>query len=166
MEFEIRDCTPDMEALWEEQFVRYNYEDLGLTRIPEEVLREKIAKGILWHNLEQGISQIAMAFCDGKPAGFVMYQVDSEKSDWCMRPGWGMIREFCIVPELRHKGYGRLLAQYAEKKLGELSDRLYLTAHDEGAKSFWVACGFADSGEDASNGCRIFEKYLERAAKS
>ena len=70
------------------------------------------------------------------------------------------------MPELRHKGYGRLLAQYAEKRLGEQSDRLYLTAHDEGAKSFWVACGFADSGEDASNGCRIFEKYLERAPKS
>ena len=156
--FRIQDYTPDLAELWVEQFLRYAREDLGDMEIPEEILREKIAKGVFLKNQERGISSIAFAFCGEVPAGFAVYQVDSPEADWCKRPGWGLIREFCIFPEFRRKGYGKALADYAEERLFERTDRLYLTAHDEGAGAFWTACGFTDTGEDDSNGCRIFEK--------
>ena len=156
--WEIREYTPDLESWWVEQFLRYAKDDLQDTEIPDEILREKIAKGVFLKNQETGVSSIAVAFSGEVPAGFAVYQVDSPEADWCKRPGWGLIREFCILPEFRRKGCGKVLASYAEQKLFEKTDRLYLTAHDEGAAAFWISCGFTDTGEDASNGCRIFEK--------
>ena len=155
---DIREYTSDFEEWWTEQFVRYAKEDLQDTNLPEEILREKIAKGVFLKNQETGVSSIALGFCGEVPAGFAVYQVDSPEADWCKRPGWGLIREFCILPEFRGKGYGKALAGYAEQKLFEKTDCLYLTAHDERASAFWTACGFVDTGEDDSNGCRIFEK--------
>ena len=154
---EIREYTPDLEAWWIEQFVRYAKKDLGDTNLSDEVLREKIARGVFLRNQETGVSSIAVAFAGEVPAGFVVYQVDSPEADWCKRPGWGLIREFCILPEFRRRGYGTRLAEYAEKRLFEKTDRLYLTAHD-GAGEFWASCGFTDTGEDDPNDCRIFEK--------
>lgn len=155
---EIRDYTPDFEKWWIQQFVRYAKEDLQDTNLSEEILREKIARGVFLKNQETGVSSIALVFYEETPAGFAVYQVDSPEADWCKRPGWGLIREFCILPEFRGNGFGKALAGYAERKLFEKTDRLYLTAHDEGAGAFWTACGFTDTGEDDPNGCRIFEK--------
>lgn len=154
----IREYTPDLESWWIDQFVRYAKEDLQDTNLSEEILREKIAKGVFLKNQKTGVSSIAIVFCGEVPAGFAVYQVDSPEADWCKRPGWGLIREFCILPEFRRKGYGRKLASYAEQKLLERTDRLYLTAHDEEAGAFWTSCGFLDTSEDDPNGCRIFEK--------
>lgn len=146
-----------MEQLWEDMFVRYAREDLEDT-LPEEVLREKIARDVFLHNQETGVSSIAFVMAGDKVAGFAIYQVDSPESDWCKRPGWGLIREFCIVPEFRRRGYGKALANYATEKLLEKTDRLYLTAHDEAAICFWSACGYRDTGEDFTNGNRLMEK--------
>lgn len=153
--FEIREYDPTLEQVWVELFVRYAREDLQDTETAEEILRDKIARGLFLKNQEKGISTIALAVADGRPAGFALYQVDSPESDWCRRPGWGLIREFCIVPEFRRRGYGKALAAYAKSKLLEKTKLLYLTAHDAAAMAFWTSCGYRDTGEDDPNGCRI-----------
>lgn len=153
----IREYDPTLEKVWEEQFVRYAKEDLQDSQLTEEILREKIARGVFLKNQERGASSIAFAMAGEKPAGFAVYQVDSPESDWCKRPGWGLIREFCIVPEFRRRGYGKALAEYVKERLLEKTDRLYLTAHDAAAIRFWTACGYLDTGEDDKNGCRIME---------
>lgn len=155
-ELEICDYDPSMKEIWGDMFVRYAKEDLGDTQWSEEILREKLAFGLFLRNQERGISSISFLLAEGKPAGFAVYQVDSPESDWCKRPGWGLIREFCIVPEFRLRGYGKALAEYVKEKLLTKADKLYLTAHDEEAGAFWTACGYSDTGEYDKNGCRIF----------
>lgn len=156
-EFEIREYDPTLETVWIEMFVRYAKEDLGDTQLSEEVLREKIARGVCLRNQKAGISSLVFLMAGGKPAGFAFYQVDSPESDWCKRSGWGLIREFCIVPEFRRRGYGQALADYVKERLLEKTDKLYLTAHDPSAVRFWTTCGYTDTGEDDTNGCRIME---------
>lgn len=155
--FEIREYDPAWEQAAEEQFVRYAREDLEET-CPDKILREKIWRGVFVTGWEKGLLSIALALADGEPAGFVIYQVDSPESDWCKRPGWGLIREFCIAPEFRRRGYGRALAEYAERELSRKADQLYLTAHDEAAVKFWTACGFSETGEVNKNGTRTMVK--------
>lgn len=159
--FEIREYNPSMREDFERQFIDYNNNDLRMQeedpRITDEVLREKIVP-LFIGSQERGAGSIALCYADNVCAGFVCFQVDSERSDWCKRPGWGLIREFRIDPEFRGRGLGRALAEYAEKKLREKTDRLYLTAHDEGALKFWTACGFTDTGERNENGTYTMEK--------
>lgn len=153
--FEIREYDPSLREDFEKQFIDYNNNDLRMQeedpRITSEVLREKIVPLFIGVQ-ERGAGSIALCYGGGVCAGFVCFQVDSEQSDWCKRPGWGLIREFRIAPEFRCRGFGRALAEYAEKKLRERTDRLYLTAHDEAALKFWAACGFSATGEVNKNG--------------
>lgn len=153
--FEIREYDPSMREDFERQFIDYNDNDLRMQeqdpRITDKVLREKIVPLFIGVQ-ERGAGSIALCYDNGVCAGFVCFQVDSEQSDWCKRPGWGLIREFRVAPEFRRRGYGRLLAEYAEQKLREKTDRLYLTAHDEDALRFWTACGFTATGERNENG--------------
>ncbi len=46
-----------------------------------------------------------------------MYQIDSPKSDWCQKEGFGFIREIYINEELRNQGLGKILVDYAERFL-------------------------------------------------
>lgn len=153
----IREYAPSMAQLWEDMFIRYAKEDLEDT-MPEEVLRKEIAREVFLHNQETGVSSIAFVMVGDTPAGFAIYQVDSPESDWCKRPGWGLVREFSVLPEFRRRGCGTKLAAYVEEKLLESTDRIYLTAHDQAAVSFWSACGYRDTGETFTNGCRLMEK--------
>lgn len=159
MDFSIREYDPSLKELFRDQFVRYAKEDLG-DDMPERALREKICRGVFEKNWKSGVSQIAIAFADGEPAGFAIYQVDTPDSDWCKRPGWGLIREFCIVPAARRRGYGRALAAYAVEGLRRRTGKLYLTAHDAAAAKFWTACGFQDTGIVNDNGTRIMERFF------
>lgn len=157
MEFTMKEYQPSMEAVFEEQFLRYARDDLG-DGLPEEILREKIGKGVFVKNWERGINRITLAFAGEEPAGFAIYQVDGPESDWCKRPGWGLIREFRVAPRFRRLGCGRTLAAWAEAELRKKADRLYLTAHDEAAVGFWTACGFRATGEINQNGTHTMEK--------
>ncbi len=161
MDFEIKPYDPSMREDFERQFIDYNNNDLHMQeedpRITDQVLREKIVPLFLagW---EKGASSIALCRADGVCAGFVCFQVDSPESDWCKRPGWGLIREFRIAPEFRRRGWGKALAAYAEQELRKKTDRLYLTAHDAAAVVFWTACGFTCTGERNENGTYTMEK--------
>ncbi len=161
MSFEIKKYDPSMRADFEKQFIDYNNNDLRMQeedpRITDEVLREKIVPLFIGVQ-ERGAGSVALCYENGVCAGFVCFQVDSEQSDWCKRPGWGLIREFRIAPEFRRRGFGKALAEYAERELFRQTDRLYLTAFDEAAMRFWTACGYEKTGETASNGGLILVK--------
>lgn len=124
--------------------------------IPEEIIRGKLADFIetQW---QRGIIRIDLCMNGDDCAGFTVYQIDREDSDWCKRPGWGFIREFYIAPSFRKTGMGRHLAQHTENALRTMgAEQLYLTS--DGAIPFWRSCGWTLSQEVCSNGQTILEK--------
>jgi len=102
-----------------------------------------------------GIMHIDLLCLDDSPIGFIMYQIDSPKSDWCEKEGYGCIREMYIHKDYRKKGYGKVLVAHAENELKKLSaQHIYLTADDDNSIAFWLRVGYADTGEvcDKNNG--------------
>jgi len=82
---------------------------------------------------------------DDLPAGFIMYQVDSPKSNWCEKEGYGFIREMYIRKDYRKQGYGKALVVHAEDELKRLSvPYIYLTSSND---AFWLSIGYASTSE-------------------
>lgn len=91
----------------------------------------------------------------GRPVGFVLWAVDTEELPFSNLPGAGTILETGVIPECRGNGYGRLLADYAEKQLA--CENYYVCAYGP-AEAFWEKCGYTDSGRLAENGLKLFIK--------
>lgn len=124
--------------------------------IPEPVIRGKLLELILTE-LRQDILRIAIATENAAPIGFSIYQIDTESSDWCKKPGWGCIREFYIAPTSRRKGFGtRLADRCAQDLLDAGAKGLYLTADE--AVPFWNACGYSNTHEICTNDLEILTK--------
>lgn len=104
------------------------------------------------------IIYLDLLFLNEIAKGFVCYQIDSPKSDWCEKEGWGCIRELYISRDCRKKGYGRILVCYSENELRKnLAYEIYLTSDD--TKEFWIKLGYSDTGEICKkNGSPILEK--------
>jgi len=82
---------------------------------------------------------------DDSPVGFIMYQVDSQKSNWCEKEGYGFIREMYIRKDCRKQGYGKTLVAHAEDELKRLSvPYIYLTSSND---AFWLSIGYTSTGE-------------------
>ncbi len=150
MDVKIFDLTEETAAAAEELFIRYCRE-LELdehmdARLNEQVLREKIFRGLFLQKWREGAVSVALTETAGALSGFAIYQIDSPASDWNRRAGWGFIREFWIDPACRGQGQGRALAEYAARQMFARTDRLYLTG-DPDALGFWAACGFRETGE-------------------
>lgn len=107
---------------------------------------------------KDGISYLDLLFLDSAPTGFILYQVDSPKSDWCEREGCGCIREMYIHKDYRKQGYGRMFVAHVENQLNKLSVPLiYLTSDD--VINFWLRVGYTDTGEICvKNNCNILIK--------
>ena len=100
-------------------------------------------------------TQNAISGCiawEGEPAGFALWQLDTQDSPFSQRPGWGTILEMGVTPDNRGKGRGRELAEYALTRM-DVSD-FYVCAYGP-AEGFWVKCGYEDRGELASNGLKL-----------
>ncbi len=93
-------------------------------------------------------------------AGFLLYQIDQEASDWCESPGDGFIRECYVAPPYRGQGLGSQLYLEAEKALIQLGvGRIYLSSDD--SQAFWESLGFRFTGRYArKNGDPLLEKYV------
>ena len=106
---------------------------------------ERLCKDIT-QSVEAGITFLDFLILDGNAIGFISYQIDSLKSDWCEKEGYGCIREMFVSADQRGKGYGRSLAIHAENELQKLSvPYVYLTTDDN--KDFWTKIGYRDTGE-------------------
>ncbi|MDR0532255.1 MAG: GNAT family N-acetyltransferase [Oscillospiraceae bacterium] len=107
----------------------------------------------------QGEFWVWLGLSNGKPAGFLIAQIDGEGKDWCKRPGWGFCREVYVDPAARGKGLARgLVAQMEQTLFSSGARNVYLTTQ---AGGFWQALGYSDSGQvDEGNGLRVFTKRL------
>lgn len=83
---------------------------------------------------------------NSKSIGFIMYQIDSPKSDWCQKEGFGFIREVYVDKELRNQGLGKFLVSHAEQSLKDKNvEQIYLTSDNNA--TFWNQCGYTITNE-------------------
>jgi len=96
-------------------------------------------------NVKAGIIYLDLLLLDDTPIGFIMYQVDSPKSNWCEKEGYGFIREMYIHKDHRKQGYGKIVVAHAESELKKLFvPYIYLTSSND---PFWLSVGYANTGE-------------------
>lgn len=114
---------------------------------------EKISREVL-----TGILGLDLLIIEGHPIGFINSQVDSDKSDWCEREGWGFIREVYVRKDHRGQDLGMRLVHHVEENFYKQGiNNVYLTSDD--SKEFWIACGYEDSGKVSTiNKDPLFEK--------
>lgn len=94
--------------------------------------------------MKSGITDLDMLSVNGILVGFISYQIDSPKSDWCEREGWGFIREVYISYNMRGKGLGRTLVEHTERVLYDKGVKhIYLTSDEAG--EFWRSCGYKET---------------------
>ena len=108
----------------------------------------------LYDLMEKGVISGAAAW-EQEPVGFVLWAMDCEELPFSNKPGYGTVLEIGILPEFRGKGYGGQLVAFAESKLGPV--KKYICAYGP-AEAFWKKCGYAESGQIAENGLKIFVK--------
>ncbi len=141
-------------------FVRYYSEEftIDLPAAERAFIMSEIESGIR----EGYLSLLLAGGADGGIHGFILYQIDTPVSDWCLRPGSGFIRELYVLPEERLRGLGSRLVAAAERELARLEvPAIYLTTDE--ASAFWLSRGYHDSGLICRrNDGRIFEKDLAR----
>lgn len=91
--------------------------------------------------------------------GFWYGKVDHPEHKGFIKPGYGYIMEFYVIPAYRRQGYGtamfrRLHGLFASHGV----KRLYLTADPVTGKPFWEWIGFQNTGERSpENGLSIYE---------
>jgi len=156
MEVKIRSYVDSDYAEFKEMLTTCFHQDYN-----EQLTEEQLDR---WQNalIRRAADKIVfldILIIDDAAKGFILYQVDSPESDWCVKEGYGTIRELYISADLRYAGYGRALASYAESRLNLKNiNGLYLTSEDE-AMGFWAKMGYRDSGEICSeNDSPIFVK--------
>lgn len=152
----ITEYTRSMKVTLADLMTAYMAE-LG-SSMPEAVIRGKLSD-FIDDQCEKGIIRVSIAYVGEKPAGFSVFQIDTPESDWCLRPGWGFIREYYIVPTYRNRGIGRILAKHTERELRSMGAAgLYLTS--TGAVPFWQKCGWTLTGELTDSGQSILAKQF------
>jgi len=141
--YEIRKYTESDYNAFKDMFSEYFLKDFKINMKAEEL--ENVCTDITRY-VHAGIQFLDLSIQNDVPKGFVIYQIDSSKSDWCEKEGYGFIREVFVVPDARKYGIGRRLVMHAEEKLYELMAlRIYLTSDESG--DFWHAMGYCESGE-------------------
>lgn len=106
--------------------------------------------------------------------GFFYGKVDHEGHKGFIKPGYGYIMEFYVVPQFRRYGFGKSMFARLQKLFASHgTKRMYLNPGSAAGISFWEALGFISTGEvSPHNGLLIFEKdvfeiieVLEKEAK-
>lgn len=106
---------------------------------------EEICSEIV-ENVKKRIINLDLIYNNNKSVGFIIYQIDSPKSDWCQKEGLGFIREIYIKQEFRGQGLSRLLVNHAEHFLKDSGvEQIYLTSENTGL--FWNNLGYESTQE-------------------
>ena len=144
-----------------EQFMRQymaELEEHDEHPLPEDIL-DKWIKSII---AMQGLADRHLEFCFDKDglAGFLYGKIDHPEHKGFIKPGYGYIMEFYVLPHCRRRGYGRDMFLRLEGLFREHgAARMYLTTEPGGGKAFWEAMGFRGVGEvSPENGMEIYEK--------
>jgi GNAT superfamily N-acetyltransferase len=147
-------CNNDMFD-FREMFCTYFRNDFKIEITDNEV--EELCHEIAESSFAE-ITSLDMLLIHGEFVGFISYQIDNSKSDWCEREGWGFIRELYINHSFRRKGLGAKLVAHAEKALYvKGAEHIYLTSDEAG--EFWRLCGYKETAEVSNiNHDPIYEK--------
>jgi ribosomal protein S18 acetylase RimI-like enzyme len=151
-------CGGDLDD-FKEMFCAYFRNDFKIDISDDKAYKicSKIAKASIC-----GITSLDILQVNEKPAGFIFYQIDSPRSDWCEREGWGFIRETYVSGKMRGKHLGTRLAAHAENILfANGAEDIYLTSDEAGG--FWTACGYTKTDKvSAINHDPIYEKSCSK----
>jgi len=127
----------DLETLTE-MFKTYFRDDFEM-KISDEGAKKMCRQ--ISDDILNGIVDLDLLKHDDKTIGFINYQIDSKRSDWCEREGWGFIRELYIKKNHRGKKFASALVKHAIDTFKEAGVKdIYLTSDD--MKEFWLSCGF------------------------
>lgn len=140
----------DMLTTYFRDDLKIEISDTGAKKLCKKITEEVLS----------GILKLDLLIIDGKSIGFINSQIDTPKSDWCEREGWGFIREMYIHKQYRGNGLGIKLVNHLEETFYQRGiQKIYLTSDDSG--EFWTACGYEDSGDISRiNKHPIFEKRV------
>ncbi len=148
---------PDFRRLFDDYFAEI------VQPLPEERLVH-VLEAIL-ADLAQYQMSLTLLYADGEAAGFSLAQIDTADNPWCIRPGWGFVREFAIARAWRRRGLGRKLwLQTAAYFRRQHAPAAYLTAEPEQGGPFWERMGFQATGERCTrNDLPIYACVFTRA---
>jgi len=156
MEVKIRSYSDSNYAALKEMLATCFHQDYKILLTEEQLDR--------WQNTLIRLASAEIVFLDllminDEAQGFALYQVDSPESDWCVKEGYGHVREVYVAAGLRHAGHGKALVVHAESQLRLRNIHgLYMTPEDD-AIGFWMKMGYQDSGDVcAENKSPIFVK--------
>lgn len=137
---------------------KYLRDDLNIEIEDDQV--EDILK-LIETQMAEDISEVAVAQKGNEIVGFVNYQIDSKKSDWCFREGWGTIREIFVDKRHRLEDTGKSLVEYAENRLFNWgADKVYLTSDVH--NSFWENLKFTETEVTCEkNKLIVYEKQFK-----
>lgn len=97
-------------------------------------------------SVREEIINLDVIYYDNKAVGFIIYQIDFPKSDWCQKEGLGFIRELYIKREFRGQGWSSILINHAETFLKDYGvEQIYLTSESTGL--FWNKQGYEPTTE-------------------
>lgn len=136
------------------------FEETGVI-ISEDLVNQALVEII--GNLESDLRIWAyLCYEEDKAIGFVIAQIDEIGAQWCLKPGYGLIREFYIEPEYRRKGLGKAMYVFIEEILKKEEVKIiYLTTDSAAGIGFWQSQGYKFTGEICSlNNSGVFEKIL------
>ena len=110
-------------------------------------------------DLKAGLLSADILEADGIFAGFCIYQRDDIDNEFCLREGWGDIREIYVIPSLRGQGLGRFMLYTAEMRLRERGAAKAYCLPSEGTEKFFEACGYLKSNlYNEEFDCFVYEK--------
>ena len=106
-----------------------------------------------------GLISIDLLDDGDETVGFIIYQIDDIDNEWCLKEGFGDVREIYITPSHRRHGLAKFLLYSAEMKLRENGATEAYALPYEKALPFFTACGYADSGEHCDDlDCNVYVK--------
>ena len=147
-------------SLLEEYLKEIFNNDISIV-INDELVNESFSEII--SDLESDYSNwVYLSYKKDVPVGFVIAQIDDIGGKWCLKPGYGLIREIFIDKNHRRKGYGKEMYEFIEKTLKrEKVKKLYLTTDTVDGIEFWQGQGYKFTGEICNlNNSGIYEKLI------
>jgi len=82
------------------------------------------------------------------PVGFLYGKVDHKEHRGFVKPGYGYVMEFYVVPDWRRRGIGTQMFRHLERSFAaDGAERMYLTTDTECGIPFWKHLGFVQTNE-------------------
>lgn len=103
-----------------------------------------------------------LCFVDNKLIGFIYGKVDHTDHLGFIKPNYGYIMEFYIIPDYRRQGYGKAMFNRLESLFETHGvKRMYLTPDSITGVPFWKAMGFEGTREISPvSNSEIYEKEV------